>query len=124
MLLKREQAKKAKKAARASLAAPKEEAAKAKKKARAAPLVAPIACPTCRKLTTSRRSDDAIITSLVDENPRNPKLKGFGWRAFAALLKAGGSMTYGEYRKAGGRSNDLAWDLARGRLEVTEGSST
>ena len=84
MLLKREQAKKAKKAARASLAAPKEEEAKAKKKARAA-LVAPIACPTCGHLPgTSRRSNDAIGLNLtLTENPRNPTAKGFGWRAFA-----------------------------------------
>ena len=74
------------------------------------------------KWTNSKRlADSAIITTELTTNPRNAKLQGYGYRAFAALLAAGGEMSYGDYRKAGGRPNDLSWDVARKHVKVTEG---
>lgn len=49
----------------------------------------------------------------VEANPRRAGTHGF---TSFALIKDG--MTYEEYRLAGGRSNDLAWDIAHGFVEV------
>ena len=68
-------------------------------------------------------SDDAIITTTLSANPRNATRRGFGWRAFEALLAMDGRMTWAAYKKAGGRPNDLRWDLERGHLEVKDGEN-
>ncbi len=53
------------------------------------------------------------ITKLVKENPRQKGTHGF--RSFA-LIKNG--MTYEQYLAAGGRRNDLAWDVAHKYVKV------
>ena len=68
-------------------------------------------------------SDDASITTTLSANPRNATRRGFGWRAFEALLAMDGRMTWAAYKKAGGRPNDLRWDLERGHLEVKDGEN-
>lgn len=50
---------------------------------------------------------------LVSTNPRREGTAG--WTSFNCLRNG---MTYEEYRLAGGRSNDLAWDVAHGFVEV------
>jgi hypothetical protein len=50
---------------------------------------------------------------LVDKNPRREGT--CGWKSFA-LIKDG--MTYEQYKAAGGRNSDLAWDIAHGFTEV------
>ena len=53
------------------------------------------------------------LTKLAKDNPRQ---KGtWGWKSWN-LIKNG--MTYEDYLKAGGRRNDLAWDVARKRIKV------
>jgi hypothetical protein len=49
-----------------------------------------------------------VIRKLVDENPRREGT--FGYASFA-LIKNG--MTYEKYIEAGGRRQDLAWDIER-----------
>lgn len=53
---------------------------------------------------------------LYKTSDNNPRREGtHGWTSFDRL-KSG--MTYEEYRLAGGRSNDLAWDIKHGYVEV------
>lgn len=54
------------------------------------------------------------ITKLVKDNPRQKGTHGF--RSFA-LIKNG--MTYEQYLAAGGRRNDLAWDLGHRYVKVS-----
>lgn len=49
----------------------------------------------------------------VDENPR--KKNTAGWHSFRIIVNG---MTYEQYRLAGGRTNDLAWDIDHGCVEV------
>lgn len=53
------------------------------------------------------------IYKKVEANPRREGTNG--WTSFNAIRSG---MTYEEYRLAGGRSNDLAWDIAHGYVEV------
>ena len=53
------------------------------------------------------------ITKLVKDNPRREGT--FGFKSFA-LIKNG--MTYEAYLEAGGRRNDLAWDVEHKYVEV------
>lgn len=54
-----------------------------------------------------------IIRKLEDKNPRREGTVGFdSW----ALLKSG--MTYEKYLEAGGRRQDLAWDLAHNWVKL------
>lgn len=50
-----------------------------------------------------------LIYKLVTGNPRREG--SAGWKSFS-LIKDG--MTFEEYRKAGGRNTDLAWDIKHG----------
>ena len=54
------------------------------------------------------------ITKLVKDNPRRKGTHGF--KSFS-LIKSG--MTYEDYLKAGGRRNDLAWDIAHKFVKVS-----
>lgn len=46
----------------------------------------------------------------------NPRRAGTaGWNSFEVMREG---MTYEEYRLKGGRSNDLAWDVAHGYVEM------
>lgn len=48
----------------------------------------------------------------------NPRKEGtHGWKSFE-LIPSKGSISYESYIEKGGRSNDLAWDLERGYVEV------
>lgn len=58
-----------------------------------------------------------ILTATVDENPR--KAGTAGHKSFAIVLKNPG-ITYEDYVKNGGRSNDLQWDVERKRIKVTK----
>lgn len=53
------------------------------------------------------------IYKLVDKNPRREGT--CGWKSFN-LIKDG--MTYEQYKAAGGRNSDLAWDIDHGFTEV------
>lgn len=54
-----------------------------------------------------------VIVKLVDENPRREGTHGFNsWK----LLRK--NMTYEQYITAGGRREDLAWDLLKGNCKV------
>lgn len=53
------------------------------------------------------------IYKLVDKNPR--RVGTHGYKSFE-LIKDG--MTYEAYRLAGGRTNDLAWDIDHGYVEM------
>jgi hypothetical protein len=54
-----------------------------------------------------------VIHRLVPTNPRREGSEG--WKSFN-LIKDG--MTFEDYRKAGGRNTDLAWDIAHGFTAV------
>lgn len=65
------------------------------------------------KASTSKFSSKKI-TKLVKDNPRR---KGtWGWKSFN-LIKSG--MTYEQYLAAGGRRNDLAWDVRHKNVKVS-----
>ena len=59
------------------------------------------------------------IKSTTPVNPRREATKGF--HSMQILIDAGGPISYEAYISAGGRSNDIAWDLERGHVEVSEG---
>lgn len=54
------------------------------------------------------------LTKLVKDNPRRKGTHGF--KSFA-LIKTG--MSYEQYIAAGGRRNDLAWDVAHKYVKVS-----
>ena len=57
------------------------------------------------------------IVLIKRDNPRRPGTHG--WRSYEILRDAGRrNLTYEQYIEAGGRSNDLAWDLDKGHVEV------
>ena len=60
-----------------------------------------------------------MIKSTTLVNPRREATKGF--HSMQILIDAGGPISYEAYISAGGRSNDIAWDLERGHVEVSEG---
>ena len=87
----------------ASAAAPKKEKAQAKK--------------TEGEVKRGRVSEFAgkTIHSKVDENPRREGTQGFA--SFKIVLATPG-LTYEDYLAAGGRRQDLAWDLAHDWVAV------
>lgn len=52
----------------------------------------------------------------IKENPRREG--GFGYKAMAFIL-ANPGVSYEEFVAAGGRRQDLAWDLAKGNVTIT-----
>lgn len=57
------------------------------------------------------------ITALKPENPRREGTHGH--KSFKIILDAGKKgISYEDYIAAGGRSNDLAWDIDKGNAEV------
>ena len=63
-----------------------------------------------------------IKDEFLDKNPRNDNAKGAGWKAFNLILSKGGSISFEEYRKLGGRNDHIKWDLERGYVEIVEKS--
>lgn len=60
---------------------------------------------------------DKLLTTTLTENPR--RAGTFGHTSFAIILKAGAKgIRYEDYIAAGGRSNDLAWDVTKGNVIV------
>ena len=53
------------------------------------------------------------LTATVTENPRQPG--SFGWHSMKIIIEAPG-IVYEDFLKAGGRNNDLRWDVARDRV--------
>jgi hypothetical protein len=64
------------------------------------------------KKSTIAKADKKIY-KLVKANPR--KEGTWGWKSFN-LIKDG--MSYAEYKAAGGRNNDLSWDISHKFVEV------
>ena len=59
-----------------------------------------------------------MLAAAMETNPRREGT--WGWRSYNILMNAPeGGISYENYLKAGGRNRDLAWDIARGRVEVT-----
>jgi hypothetical protein len=65
---------------------------------------------------TSQHSGKVIFTNLKD----NPRREGtFGWHSFEIVRAAGKrGVKYEDYRAAGGRPNDLQWDIDHGYVEL------
>lgn len=77
-----------------------------------------------KKATTSEGSvgrtsafSGKVIRKLVDENPRREGT--FGYASFA-LIKNG--MTYEKFIEAGGRRQDLAWDIEHKYVKLENGA--
>jgi len=75
---------------------------------------------TDREETRGRKakwSDNAKITAIVAENPRR---KGtHGYKSMQIIMESQDkTITYGAYVKAGGRRQDLSWDLDKGHVVV------
>jgi hypothetical protein len=63
---------------------------------------------------SSSKFKGKIITTSCVENPRKKKT-GYGYNSMKIVLEAGDSgILYEDYLAAGGRRNDLAWDIERG----------
>ena len=54
---------------------------------------------------------------IKDQNPR--RVGTFGHASYQVILDQPGIL-YEDYKKAGGRNNDLNWDIERGRVEAKE----
>lgn len=69
----------------------------------------------------ARISADATLHPLSKENPRSAtgKGKGTGYDSYEIIRKKPG-ITYAAYIEAGGRSNDLRWDIERDWVKVKE----
>lgn len=70
------------------------------------------ALPGERPGPVSNKSSKKLY-KLVDGNPRREGTHG--WKSFS-LIKDG--MTYEQYKAAGGRNNDLAWDIDHSYVEL------
>ena len=67
------------------------------------------------------RYSGKTIRAKVDSNPR--RVGSHGFRSMEIILGAmPQGIVYEEYRARGGRTKDLAWDIARGWTEVVESS--
>lgn len=67
-----------------------------------------------------RKSSNAgkTLTTALTENPR--RAGTFGHTSFGIILKAGAKgISYEDYITAGGRSNDLAWDVNKGNVTLS-----
>jgi hypothetical protein len=64
---------------------------------------------------TSKFAGKQIICLRKD----NPRREGTcGWKSYNILLKNKGKMSYDAYKAAGGRNNDLQWDLDHNFVSV------
>lgn len=74
---------------------------------------------TVKKLT-GRPSKFAgkMVHATVDENPRREGTHGR--KSFDVLLANPNGMTYEEFISAGGRRNDLLYDVERGRASIQD----
>ncbi|PIZ30310.1 MAG: hypothetical protein COY40_04995 [Alphaproteobacteria bacterium CG_4_10_14_0_8_um_filter_53_9] len=68
------------------------------------------------KTKTTGKATGDTITALVAANPRKPGTHGH--TSFEIILKAGGSIALADYKAAGGRMNDLRWDIERGNSQL------
>jgi len=57
-----------------------------------------------------------MIKAACDKNPRRENTHGFN--SMAILLNADGPVSYEDYLHAGGRRQDLAWDIEKGYAKV------
>ena len=57
-----------------------------------------------------------MIQSTTLVNPRREATKGFN--SMQILIDAGKPISYEAYISAGGRSNDIAWDIDKGSVEI------
>jgi hypothetical protein len=73
---------------------------------------APKAAPAPR---TSKFAGKTIRTTLKD-NPRREGTHGF--KSFQIILKSKGAISYEAYKAAGGRNNDLQWDVNHSYVTV------
>lgn len=101
-----------------------EEPTMAKKKAtpeteNTAPQTAPADAPAPKAPRTSK-FDNQTFTVTAKANWRRPGSHGFN--TIQKLIDAGGTMTGAELRAAGGRTNDIGWDLDKNPdfLKATE----
>jgi len=59
-------------------------------------------------------------TVIVQIASKNPQRKGTpGYKSFHIVQKAGGKITYADFRKKGGRARDVRWDLEKGHVAIT-----
>lgn len=56
------------------------------------------------------------ILQLAEKNPRHPDTQGYF--SFEIVRKAGGKITYEEFKARGGRPQDLKWDLDHGYVKL------
>lgn len=59
-----------------------------------------------------------LLTSTQESNPR--KKETAGHKSHAIIMRTPG-ISYEEFRKRGGRSVDLAWDIERGYVKTKKG---
>jgi hypothetical protein len=106
-------------AAKANKAAAAQEAKAAAKAEKAAAREARAAASAATKEARAARTADKSGTrsspfdgkTLHPVREKNPRREGtFGWHSYEIIRKKPG-ITYEDYRKAGGRPNDLAWDI-------------
>lgn len=70
------------------------------------------------KATPGRLSEEDVIFTELEENPRREGSKGH--QSFQILLDAGvgARITVGKFLEAGGRRNDLRWDIDKGNIKL------
>jgi hypothetical protein len=57
--------------------------------------------------------------TIIANRKDNPRREGtWGYKSFGIILKAKGKISYEAYKSAGGRNNDLQWDLDRNFVSV------
>ena len=64
-----------------------------------------------RRMQMVKRDMTVRLLRPRGSNPRRPGTHGY--RSWEIIEEAGGEMSYGDYRDAGGRARDLLWDRHR-----------
>ena len=68
------------------------------------------------------RYNHCLLLAQLDKNPRRAGTHGH--RSYQIILDAGADgILYEDFRKAGGRNRDFAWDMLRDRIEIKENQS-
>jgi len=58
------------------------------------------------------------LVALKEVNPR--QFNTWGWKSYEILRGKPDGLTYADYIAAGGRNNDLRWDIERKRIKVID----
>jgi hypothetical protein len=78
-----------------------------------------IAAKNVANAKTAKNAKTSPAKAKTSPAKNNPRREGtWGYKSFGIILKAKGKISYEAYKSAGGRNNDLQWDLDRNFVSV------